>query len=142
MRLLFLFAFSTLFMTSCDRSKMSETSDQQFVGTWKLTGRSMLEGIEVQIKKNPDGTFKGTLATLNNNKYVQLFMSIGDEFVTGIQRHSNFQFEISEKKIAAPLFSAYGQSTSVTFNVEFKNKNEILLGNSGVDGRYIRVNHH
>jgi isocitrate/isopropylmalate dehydrogenase len=66
-------------------------------------------------------------------------MEIGDEIITGIQRSSNYQFTITEKKIAAPLFAAYGQNTSKEFVATFENENAILLGNNGVEGKLVRV---
>jgi len=68
-----------------------------------------------------------------------MFMEVGDKIVTGIKRNSNFEFVISEKKIAAPLFSAYGQSTSTEFVATFESKDKILLGNNGTQGKYIRI---
>jgi hypothetical protein len=140
MRYILFTLLAATFLISCDGGKMSETPDSQFVGTWKLEGRSMFEGIEVAIVKNDDDTFSGTVSKLNDNKYVQMFMEEGDKFVSGIRRNSNFEFVLSEKKIAAPLFSAYGQGTTVSFDVTFDGKNQILLGEKGTSGIYVRVN--
>ena len=139
MRVVLLLALPILLLTACDQSKMTETPSDQFVGTWKLEGRSMLEGIEVEITKSKKGDFQGNITKLNENKYVLMFMSVGDKLVSGIERKSNFEFELSEKKIAAPLFSQYGQSTSVHFDVQFEGKNKILLGENGSEGSYIRI---
>ena len=68
-----------------------------------------------------------------------MFMSEGDKIVNGIKRNSNFEFVLTEIKIAAPLFSAYGQSTSSQFSVVFESKDVILLGSNGSEGRYVRV---
>ncbi|MFT5858656.1 MAG: hypothetical protein ACI865_000744 [Flavobacteriaceae bacterium] len=123
---------------SCDTGKMSEVPFNQFVGEWKLTGRSMFEGIEIKVTEE-DGKFQGVITQLNENKYVLMFMEVGDKFLTKIERSSNFQFVISEKKIASALFSAYGESTSSSFDVQFNSKNEILLGADGASGKYLRV---
>lgn len=124
---------------SCDTSKLKQTSESQFIGTWKLTERGMLDEIEIKISKSDDGKLSGSISKLNNNKYVQLFMSEGDVLISDIQRHSNFEFGITEKKIAAPLFSSYGNSTSTEFTAVFDGKSTILLGNKGTEGKYIKI---
>jgi hypothetical protein len=118
---------------------MKETPDSQFEGTWVLTDRGMFEGIEVEISKDEKGNLSGIVKKRNDNKYVQLFMEDGDTFISGIKRNSNFEFVISEKKIAAPLFSAYGQSTTKDFKATFDGKDKILFGKNGIDGSYQRV---
>jgi len=125
--------------SGCDTSKMKETPDTQFEGTWVLTDRGMFEGIEVEISKDAKGNLTGVVKKRNDNKYVQMFMEEGDKLVSGIKRNSNFEFVISEKKIAAPLFSAYGQGTTKEFKVTFDGKDKILLGKDGIDGSYVRV---
>ncbi len=123
----------------CDGSKFTKTPENQFIGNWKLVDRGMFENIEITISKNEKGEFSGVIKKINDNKFVNLFMEVGDQFLTNIKRHSNFEFQITEKKIAAPLFAAYGQSTNAEFTVTFENKNTILLGNQGGDGKYIRI---
>lgn len=135
----FVLIITIIIFSSCDSSKLTETPDSQFVGTWKLVDRGMFENIEIEISKDKNGNFIGVVKKINDDKYVKMFMEVGDNLVTGIKRNSNFEFEISEKKIAAPLFSAYGQSTSTEFVATFENKNKILLGNNGTQGKYIRI---
>lgn len=127
-------------LLSCDSSKLKETPSSQFIGTWKLVDRGILENIEVEISMDKKGNLVGLISKLNEDKYVQLFMAEGDKFVAGIKRNSNFEFVLSEKRIAAPLFSAYGQSTTDEFNVQFEGKNKIILGANGTSGVYVRVN--
>ena len=129
----------SLVLASCETSKMSETSDAQFVGKWRLIDRGMFEGIEIEITKDEKGKFSGSVTKLNDNKFVTMFMEEGDLLVSGIKRTSNFEFIISEKRIAAPLFSAYGQSTTNELKATFDGKDKILLGNGGGDGVYVRV---
>ncbi|NVK66695.1 MAG: hypothetical protein HWE22_19030 [Flavobacteriales bacterium] len=129
-----------LFFSSCDSSKMKETPTSQFVGTWKLTDRGMFDGIEMKVSQNDKGEIKGVVTRLNDDKYVQMFMEEGDLLLSGVKRNSNFEFVVSEKKIAAPLFSAYGQGTTNEFKATFKNENTILLGGKGQSGSYVRVN--
>ena len=131
--------FTVLFLLGCDVEKLTKTPMDQFIGTWKLVEKGILENIEIEILKNEDGSFQGKIKRLNDNKYVHLFMEVGDEIITGIQRSSNYQFTITEKKIAAPLFAAYGQNTSKEFVATFENENAILLGNNGVEGKLVRV---
>ena len=135
----FALIISIIIFSGCDSSKLTETPDSQFTGIWRLVDRGMFENIEIEISKEENGNFIGVVKKLNDNKYVKMFMEVGDNLVTGIKRNSNFEFEISEKKIAAPLFSAYGQSTSTDFVATFENKNKILLGNNGNQGKYIRI---
>lgn len=135
----FVLILSIIIFSSCNSSKLTETPDSQFVGTWRLTDRGMFENIEIEISKENNGTFTGVVKKLNDDKYVKLFMEVGDKIVSGIKRNSNFEFVISEKKIAAPLFSAYGQSTSTEFVATFESKDKILLGNNGTQGKYIRI---
>ena len=130
----------TSILFSCDTSKMSKTPDDQFIGDWVLRDRGRLDGIEIEISKDEKGNFSGLITKLNDDKYVTLFMEEGDKIVSEIKRNSNFEFVLSEKKIAAPLFSAYGQGTTAEFSAKFQGKDTILLGNNGADGAYIRKN--
>jgi hypothetical protein len=118
---------------------MTETPDSQFIGKWRLSERGMFEGIEIEILKDKKGKFTGAVTKLNDNKYVQMFMQEGDILLSEIKRNSNFSFVISEKKIAAPLFSAYGQSTTTEFEAAFDGKEKILLGKNGTSGSYIKL---
>lgn len=134
-----LFFFSLFLFFGCDSSKLSKTPENQFIGKWKLTNRSMLEGIEVQIQKDENQKLSGIITKLNDNKYVNLFCELGDQFISSVKRTSNYQFQITEKRIAAPLFSIYGQETSQIVDVEFVNKNKIKLGTNGSNGILIRI---
>lgn len=134
------FVFSSIILfASCNTTKMNETPESQFLGKWKLVDRGMLDDIEIKISNDEKGNFSGTITKLNDNKYVQMFMEKGDVLVSGISRKSNFEFMLSEKKIAAPLFSAYDQSTTAELDVQFEHKNKILVGKNGIGGKYIRI---
>lgn len=136
----FILLLSLLTLTlSCENSILSETPDSHFIGKWKLSERGMLEGIEIEIKKDKKGDLIGEITKLNEDKYVNIFMEEGDKILTSIKRNSNFEFVISEKKIAAPLFSTYGQKTTKEFKATFDGKDKILLGNNGSEGAYIRL---
>lgn len=137
--LLFVLSFIVL-SSSCDTAKLSETPDSQFIGSWKLIDHGILENIEVEISKDSKGKLSGVVTKLNDNKYVQLFMEKGDVLISEIKRNSNYEFVISEKKIAAPLFSAYGQSTTSEFRANFDGKDNIVLGNNGLEGKYVKLN--
>lgn len=123
----------------CDSGKLEETPDSKFVGKWVLSERSILDGVEIEISKDEKGRIQGVVTKLNENKYVQMFMVEGDVLLTGVARKSNFEFDVSEKKIAAPLFSQYGESTTVKFHAQFKGDDEVLLGKDGVSGSYLRI---
>lgn len=139
MKYFFILLCLITFVSSCDSSKTTVTDEQQFEGKWKLSERGILDGIEIEIKKDSKGHYSGIIKKLNNNKYVKMFMEEGDIFLSGIKRNSNFEFVISEKKIAAPLFSAYGQSTTEEFVSVFAGKNKVLLGRNGSSGAYLRL---
>lgn len=124
---------------SCESSILLETPESHFIGKWRLSERGMLEGLEIEIKKDKTGNLIGEITKLNEDKYVTIFMEEGDKFMTKIKRKSNFEFVISEKKIAAPLFSTYGQSTTKEFKVTFDGNDKILLGNNGSEGAYVRL---
>lgn len=114
--------FITLSFFSCDNGHFSKTPKSQFAGVWELKGRSLFEGIQVEINVDESGKVSSEVVKLNDNKYVKLFLSEGDEWVKSIVRNSNFEFVISELKLATPLFSLYGNSTTKEWNAVFKNK--------------------
>lgn len=118
---------------------MSEIPQSQFIGRWQLAERGILTGVEVEIMKDEKGNYIGNAVKLNDNKYVAMFMEKGDKLISGIKRNSNFKFTISEKKIAAPLFSLYGQSTTKKYEATFEGNDKILLGKNGASGVYLRV---
>lgn len=109
--------------SSCDSKHLLKTSINQFNGVWELKGRNLFEGIQVEIEIDKSGKVSSKVVKLNDNKYVQLFLSEGDEWVKSIKRSSNFEFVVSELKLAGPLFSLYGNSTTKEWNAVFKNKN-------------------
>ena len=121
-----------LSLFSCDTDKMKETPIENFIGTWKVEGRSMFKGIKIKIEKTDAGGLKGKVIELNDNKYVKMFSELNDIWVSKIKRSSNFEFKLTEKKIGSALFSLYGQSTSKEFKAQFIDKNTIGLtaGNS------------
>lgn len=135
-----LFVFGVLFFTSsCEDTKLTKISDSNFIGNWELKDRGILEGIEIEIARDEKGELHGEITKLNDNKYVNLFMEVGDQLLTGIRRNSNYEFTITEKKIAAPLFSSYGQSTSKDYKSIFDGENKIVLGKKGAEGFYVRI---
>lgn len=125
MKLIFNFLIFTLLISGCS-NKLKETPAENFIGLWKIEGRSMFNGIQIKIKKE-DNELIGRIYKLNDNKLVQLFADSNDIWVSGIERLSNFEFALTEKKIAKDLFSLYGLPTSQEFKVEFFNKNTFGL---------------
>lgn len=120
-----------LVLSACDSSKFQETPLSQFEGKWRLCGRSIYEGMTIDIKTNKDGNLVGTIDSLNENKFVQFFMSKGDKFVSAIERKSNFEFVVKEKKIGSELMSLYDVSTTSEYkNVRFHSPDTIYLNNS------------
>jgi hypothetical protein len=128
-----LIILTVVIISSCDSSKLNETPIDNFVGEWVLQGRSIFEGIVVSIEKNADGNLSGKIISLNDNKYVKMFVENGDSWVSNISRSSNFEFKLTEKKIGSSLFALYGQSTSKGFKVQFIDENTIGLGEGSTD---------
>lgn len=133
-----------LALLGCDSKKLHETPMHQFIGTWKVEGRSMLNGIEFNIQKNEAGNLVGKIVKINNNKWVQKFMAPEDIFIQSIKRSSNFEFRVKENKIGYALFSLYDLKTSHTFRCVFIDSNTIGLGKkeetlTQSKNRYIRV---
>jgi hypothetical protein len=120
-RYLYLLFLAVIFL-SCSSDHFSKTPINQFEGLWELKGREIFNEMQVDIKIDKDGKISSKIVKLNKNKYVQLFLSEGDDWIKAIKRSSNFEFVITEKKLAAPLFSQYGNSTVKKWNVAFKGK--------------------
>ena len=116
---------SLLLLWGCTE-RTSLKPDQKFVGRWELSGRKMLDGIQVDIRMEEDGLI-GRVVKLNGNKYVNMFVDSNAVFVSGITRTSNFQFKLTENKVAKELFSTYDLPGSQEFNVEFIDNNTIGL---------------
>lgn len=136
--------FISFLFFSCDSNLLHKTPIDNFKGTWELKGRSMFDGIKIKITEDENGNFVGKVVELNDNKYVDLFVSVGDTWVTGIGRLSNFEFILTEKKIASKLFSLYGLDTTQDYNVKFIDNNTFGLGTGNADPgqspvRYNRV---
>lgn len=132
----FLLISLVLAVIGCEVKKVNK---DQFIGNWKVEGRSILNGVQFAIKKNKKGQLKGHITKLNDNKYIELFMEPEDLFISGIERRSSYEFDLKEKRVAGALFSTYGQSSSSDLRATFKSKDTILLGKNGSDGKYIRI---
>lgn len=120
-----------LFIFSCS-DKFNKVPDDKFVGLWEIKGRTMFEGIQIKIVKEKSN-FTGRITKLNNNKFIKLFADSNDVWVSGISRTSNFEFKLTEKKIAKDLFALYGQSTSQEFKVQFIDDNTFGIANESSD---------
>ncbi|MCD4724125.1 MAG: hypothetical protein K8R63_04720 [Bacteroidales bacterium] len=120
-----------LFFSSCSQ-EFEKISDNEFVGTWELSGREMFNGIQISIQEE-NGKLVGRIIKLNNNKYVQFFTDTNDIWISEITRSSNYQFKLKEKKIGKDLFALYGLGTNEEFKVEFIDKNTIGIAKSNSD---------
>ena len=112
---------------SCDNKHLTPVDMTKFIGTWELKGRTMFDGIYIQIDKNKKNEYVGVIKKLNENKWVNQFSEIGEQWVLKIERMSNFQFELSEKRIASELFGLYDLKTTDTYKVEFIDDNTLVL---------------
>ena len=130
----FLFLIMLLIFGACNSPKLSETPLSQFEGIWELEGRSIFEGIQIKIySEKKSEHIIGKITKINSNKYVEMFVDSGDTWISEISRKSNYQFELTEKKIGSQLFSLYGQSTSTNFNVQFIDKSTFGLSPNNLD---------
>ena len=122
---------AALLLFSCS-DESNKVSEDKFVGLWEIKGRSMLDGIQIKIDKE-NNTLVGRIIRLNDNKYVKLFADSNDIWVSDIKRTSNYEFKLTENKIAMDLFALYGQTTSQVFKVQFIDDNTIGLANENSD---------
>lgn len=145
MKQLIFLSIITLLFVSCDSGKLNEIPIDNFVGVWKLQGRSMFNGIEISIEENTSGDLVGKVIKINDNKYVNMFVEPNDTWVSSIRRSSNYEFKLTEKKVGSALFSLYGLDTSKEYKVEFIDENTLGLGTgeskpAESSVRYIRIN--
>jgi hypothetical protein len=89
--------------------------------------------MQIAIEKNESDEFVGKVIALNDHKLVQMFVEHNDIWITGIQRKSNFEFILSEKRIASALFSQYGQDTKDQYRVQFMDNNTFGLEKGNAD---------
>lgn len=126
-KLLFALLSGVMLVSGCDSKKWSETQDGKFVGTWIYEGRSIYNGMTVEITRNKKGSLEGKLKTLNDNKLVKLFADTNDVVIADITRNSNFQFSITQNRIGKELFGMYDVETSDKYTAEFIQDNLIGL---------------
>jgi hypothetical protein len=124
-------------IVSCGK-KVDEVPMDKFLGLWELKGRAMFEGIQIRIDKQGQ-KLTGKIVKLNDNKLVKLFADNGDTWVSEITRSSNYQFRLTEKKLAKDLFSLYGVSTSQEFKIELIDDNTIGLGTDSSDPQHATI---
>lgn len=129
--LLCILLVSGLILVGCT-PRTALKSDELFIGKWELVGRSMLDGIQIQIERE-DAKLVGRVIKRNDNKYVQLFLDSNAVLVSGITRSSDFQFKLTENKVAKELFSTYDLSGSQEFNVEFIDSKTIGLAKGNLN---------
>lgn len=142
--LIFGIMLSLFLFSSCDFITSEKVSTDDFIGVWSLEGRDMLQDVQVEIFKNEKGELKGKIVSINENKYVKLFVEEGDNWISNISRTSNNGFNITERKVGHQLFTLYGQETSKEYRAMFLNKNTLLLGGKNLKPanakiKYIRV---
>ena len=123
---------------ACQGDRFSETPMEQFKGTWELRGRKSFNGIRIRIDSKNGKKFKGRVIERNDNKMVRLFVDSNDVWVSSIERLSNFEFELTEKKVAHALFGMYDLPTKEVHTVRFVNEDRFEL-NDDKDVYYQRV---
>jgi hypothetical protein len=126
-----IFLIQAVFLWACNPS-FDRVSEDKFIGEWELTGRGTFNGIYIKIDSKND-KLTGQITKLNDNKYVQMFAEIGDIWISDISRKSNYEFSLTEKKLAGALFSMYGLSTNTKYVVQFIDDNTFALAKSGND---------
>ncbi len=115
-----------IFLHGCDQ--MQEVPLEKFTGTWEIQGNNMFNGIEISIEKEYK-RMTGRVVQLNENKYVKQFLEPGDIWISNIQRASNFEFRIWEKRLAWPLFVQYDLPSSSDTKVTFTGNDTIKMDN-------------
>lgn len=135
--ILFIFLL-IIIASSCNENGLSRVSKNDFIGSWLYKSNNILNGIEVEVSLNEKNELTGIVTKLNDNKYVNQFLEVGDIHISDITRKSNFEFIVKQKKLAAPLFELYNQSTTESYDAEFDENGDILLGQNGNKGRFIR----
>lgn len=116
-RVMWRLALCTIVLYSCNTGSFQKVPKDNFTGTWEIVGRQNLEGIQIEIKKNNQNQLTGKVKKLNDNKLVNMFLDTNDVFIKRIDRRSNFQFELVEKKIGHQLFAIYEIDTDAKFEV-------------------------
>ena len=127
LKVLISFLLLGVLFTNCNTKNLEKKPIDDFIGLWEIQGREMLDGIQIKIEKTDNNKLKGRVIKLNDNKYVKMFVEVDDIWVTGIKRSSNFQFVLTEKKIASDIFGLYDLGTTKDFNVQFINDQGIGL---------------
>lgn len=125
-------------VSACSSDPFKETPMDRFEGTWELRGRKDFNGIRIKIDSKNGKKFKGRVVELNDNKMVRLFVDSNDVWVSNIERLSNFEFELTEKKVAHDLFGMYDLPTKEIHTVQFVNDDRFEL-NGDDDVYYQRV---
>ncbi len=127
MKRMSIMSFLFLMLSACNSDHFSETPMDQFKGTWELRGRKDFNGIRIKIDTKNGKKFKGRIVELNDNKMVRLFVDSNDVWVSSIDRLSNFEFELTEKKVAHQLFGMYDLPTKQVYSVKFVNEDRFEL---------------
>ncbi|MBP5982223.1 MAG: hypothetical protein KA734_00750 [Fluviicola sp.] len=137
-----------LFITICialyscnNHSKVK--SSFNFIGKWELTGHGIMDGIIVKIEYNKEKKLIGKVCQLNDNKLVNMFLDSNSVFISSIERRSQFQFILKEKKIGSELFDLYGLDTRSVFQAQFRDKDTIVLSkdqsNTNINGSLTKL---
>jgi trehalose utilization protein len=102
-------------LTSC---KFQYVQDREFIGRWELKGRPLLKGLRIKIMKENEEMI-GTITQLPENESIASYMKIGEVWLKGFERTSNYSFLVRETRPASELFSLYGQTSTHTYKAEF-----------------------
>ena len=113
----------TCILSSC---KYKYVEDNKFIGEWVFKGKKNLDGLQIIISNSNNG-YVGRITKLPNSPVFKSYLNINDIWITSIERTSNFEFKISEKKIASDLFSEYGMPSIRKYKAVFVSDNRIDL---------------
>ncbi len=125
--------FIGLVILSCDTSKLKKTPIDSFVGLWELQGRAMFNGIKIRIEKTENNEFVGKVVSINQDKYVKMFVDTNDVWLPEIKQLSNYEFSLTEKKMGSAMFELYGQDTKTEFKAQFIDENTFGLATGNSD---------
>ena len=124
---------------SCEDSNFKKVPVEQFYGVWKYQTNNIWNDVVIDIQKTEDARIIGRVLELNHDKFINLFLEVGDKNISNIKRVSNTSFLLTQNMLASELFALYDHPTKTDLRVEFQSKNTLLLGKNGNFGKLVRV---
>lgn len=122
LKIIIFLLLATAFQSCFDYGYVDSDS---FLGTWQLEGRTIYNGMTIQIAKENE-KLKGYIVSKPNNQYGETLMKENSIWVSKIERGANYYFKVTEKKIAHDLFDVYNIDTNLMFYATFSEKKDTI----------------